>query len=111
MNVTDKRRARRFPMRLPVAVKADPYQAERRVVETRDVSSSGVYFDFSGPMEVGTAVEFLLTLPEPITKGSPVRIRCIGKVVRVDKADDDAPSAGHTGVAATIERYEFVRES
>ncbi|MNC98566.1 hypothetical protein D3C83_165750 [compost metagenome] len=78
-------------------------------METRDVSSSGVYFDFSGPLEVGSAVEFLLTLPEPITKGSPVRIRCIGKVVRVDKAL--AGSNGRLGVAATIERYEFVRDA
>ena len=108
MNATDKRRAKRFPMRLPVAVKAD-HKGDRQVVETRDVSSSGVYFDFSGPLEVGTAVEFLLTLPEPITKGSPVRIRCIGKVVRLDKTPGGNP--GHTGVAATIERYEFVREA
>jgi hypothetical protein len=107
MNATEKRRAKRFPMRLPVAVTADRLKSERLVVETRDVSSSGVYFDFSGPLEVGAAVEFLLTLPEAITKGGPVRIRCIGKVVRVDK-----PPAGnsHLGVAATIERYEFVRE-
>ena len=109
MTATEKRRAKRFPMRLPVAVKADQHKTDRQVVETRDVSSSGVYFDFSGPLEVGSAVEFLLTLPEPITKGSPVRIRCIGKVVRIDKAPAGNP--GHLGVAATIERYEFVREA
>jgi len=109
MNATEKRRAKRFPMRLPVAVRADQLKSDRQVVETRDVSSSGIYFEFSTPLDVGAAVEFLLTLPEPITKGSPVRIRCIGKVVRVEKAP--ALATGHVGVAATIERYEFVRET
>src|ERR1700751_2450372 len=108
MNATEKRRAKRFPMRLPVAVKLDPAKNNKQVVETRDVSSSGVYFEFGGPLEVGTALEFLLPLPEPITKSSPVRIRGIGKIVRVEKAPP-VPS-GHVGVAATIERYEFVRD-
>ena len=109
MNATEKRRAKRFPMRLPVAVKVEPGKSGKQVVETRDVSSSGVYFEFGGPLEVGAALEFLLTLPEPITKSSPVRIRCIGKIVRVDKAP--AIGSGHVGVAATIERYEFVRDA
>ena len=109
MNATEKRRAKRFPMRLPVAVKANGEKPDKQVVETRDVSSSGVYFEVPNPLEVGASLEFLLTLPEPITKGSAVQIRCIGKVVRVDKTHSGAKS--HTGVAATIERYEFVRES
>jgi PilZ domain len=96
-------------MRLPVAVKLEPSKNNKQLVETRDVSSSGVYFEFGGPLEVGAALEFLLTLPEPITKSSPVRIRCIGKVVRVDKSPSVEP--GHVGVAATIERYEFVRDA
>lgn len=109
MNATEKRRAKRFPMRLPVAVKVDKQRPDKQVVETRDVSSSGVYFEFDNPLEVGSALEFLLTLPEPITKGSPVRIQCIGKVVRVER--NHSGGGGHTGIAATIERYEFVREN
>ena len=109
MNATEKRRAKRFPMRLPVAIRLEPGKSDRQVLETRDVSSSGVYFEFGGPLDVGSALEFQLTLPEPITKSSPVRIRCIGKVVRVDRAP--VTSDGHVGVAATIERYEFVRDA
>ena len=109
MNSTEKRRAKRFPMRLPLAVKMEPASDDKQMLETRDVSSSGVYFEFGGPLEVGTSLEFLLTLPEPITKGSSVRIRCVGKVVRVESAP--AGDGGHLGVAATIERYEFVREA
>lgn len=108
MNVSDKRRARRFHMTLPVAVKVDEAGPQDKAVHTRDVSSSGVYFEFSSPVDIGTAIEFVLTLPEQITKGSSVRIKCMGKVVRVDEAVGDGESIG---VAATIERYEFVREA
>lgn len=108
MSATDKRRARRFPMQLPVAVRIEEAKGEQRTVQTRDVSSSGVYFEIGSPLDVGSSLEFVLTLPEPITKGNPVRIKCIGKVVRVERAPR---SGGHIGVAATIERYEFVRET
>ena len=109
MNATDKRRARRFPMQLPVSIRPESAKNGSQTVQTRDVSSSGIYFDFQSPMSVGTSVEFLMTLPEPLTKGSPVRIKCIGKVVRVDQNGNGSTS--QVGIAATIERYEFVREN
>lgn len=108
MNATDKRRARRFPMQLPVSIKPENSRTNPQTVQTRDVSSSGIYFEFEAPMTIGTSVEFLMTLPEPLTKGTPVRIRCIGKVVRVES--DSKTANTHVGIAATIERYEFVRE-
>ena len=73
---------------------------------TRNVSSSGVYFEFASSLDVGTPLEFVLTLPEQITKGNAVRIRCMGKVVRVDPGKSEE---GSLGIAATIERYEFLR--
>ena len=108
MNASDKRRARRFPMTLPVAVKIEETPGHDRTVHTRNVSSSGVYFEFASPLNIGTPLEFVLTLPEQITKGSAVRIKCVGKVVRVDHVRGDGESLS---VAATIERYEFLRES
>ena len=108
MKVSDKRRARRFPMTLPVAIRVEEMAGHERTVQTRNVSSSGVYFEFASPIEIGTALEFILTLPEQITKGSAVRIKCVGKVVRVDR---DKPESDSLGVAATIERYEFLREA
>jgi hypothetical protein len=94
-------------MTLPVMVRMDEAEDRSKEVQTYNVSSSGVYFEFASPLDVGTALEFVLTLPEQITKGNAVRIKCVGKVVRVDqgKAQD-----GPLGVAATIERYEFLRE-
>jgi hypothetical protein len=55
----------------------------------------------------GTEVDFTLTLPAEITRGSEVFVRAHGRVVRVDKQHDD----GHEsiGVAAVIERYDIIR--
>lgn len=108
MNASDKRRARRFPMTLPVAVKVGEAGPHEKALHTHNVSSNGVYFEFGSPVDIGTAIEFVLTLPEQITKGNAVRIKCVGKVVRVDQAVGNGESIG---VAATIERYEFLREA
>jgi len=94
-------------MTLPVALKIEEINGNEKTVQTRNVSSSGVYFEFASPLDVGTALEFVLTLPEQITKGNAVRIKCVGKVVRVDHGKTEEESLG---VAATIERYEFFRE-
>ncbi len=107
MNESDKRRAQRFPMTLPVAIKLNEINGDTSV-KTRDISSSGVYLEFSTPMDVGSSLEFILTLPAEITKGQAVKVRCKGKVVRVDHPQ--TPEAASVGVAATIERYEFVRD-
>ncbi len=108
MNVNDKRRAQRFPMTLPVNLKVGQLEgAEIEAVQTHDVSSGGIYFEYESHLEVGTSLEFVLTLPGEITQGGSVRIRCMGKVVRVDRASEQGD---HLGIAATIERYEFVRE-
>ena len=106
MKVSDKRRARRFPMTLPVAVRAEEAIAEQATVSTRDISSSGVYFNFDSELQVGTTLEFVLTLPQETTRGIPVQLKCMGKVVRVDRS----ANAGSVGIAATIERYEFMRK-
>ena len=93
-------------MTLPVAVKAEEVIAEEATVSTRDISSSGVYFNFDSELEVGTTLEFVLTLPEETTRGIPVQLKCMGKVVRVDRSGETSS----VGIAATIERYEFMRK-
>lgn len=107
MDSADKRRAQRFPMSLPVSVKLEDGGGET-AVKTKDISSSGVYLEFSTPMDIGSSLEFILTLPAEITKGQAVKVKCRGKVIRVDRSQDSNEAA--IGVAATIERYEFVRD-
>jgi hypothetical protein len=45
-----------------------------------------------------------MTLPTEITLADPIRVRCTGKILRLDK------SADAQGVAVAIEKYDFVSE-
>jgi hypothetical protein len=101
----DRRKYRRYD--LSIEVKVQPRKRAAPVVEahTRDISARGVYFDFSEKMEIGSELEFELNLPAELCAGKNVRIRCRGRIVRLDKPKADTG----VGIAATIESYEFVR--
>jgi hypothetical protein len=102
----ERRNSRRFIMALPLAVRSavnpDPQQLR---AQTRDVSFRGLYFLTEQEFEVGTRIEFVLTLPKEITLATDVHIRCNGLVVRAEN------HGARTGIAASIERYEFVPEN
>ncbi len=100
---TDKRKHPRFKLALPVEVKMG--SEAQMATSTSDVSAAGVCFTMAQECEVGSELEWELTLPSELSQGRPVRIRCVGKVVRVDRPQ----ARGRIGVAATIERYEFLR--
>ena len=105
-NGTDRRAARRFSMSLPLRVR---FSVEDGITEkeghTRDVSFRGLYFLIEAVLETGSSIEFVLTLPQQITLAGDVHIRCYARVLRVE------PQDGHRGVAARIERYEFLPAS
>ena len=75
---------------------------------TRNISSNGVLFTSDREPDLGGPIEYIITLNHD---GShPVNIRCMGKVVRAEKVEEDPvkpPCAFQ--IAATLERYEFVR--
>ena len=73
---------------------------------TRDVSYRGLYFLSEAKFEVGREIEFVLTLPQRVSPSGEVDIRCRGQVIRVETTGN-----GTMGVAAKIERYEFVPSS
>lgn len=102
--MTERRTARRYELSLPVIVRT-PVQAaaEPRNGQTRDISTRGVYFTIDENLAPGTELDFMLTLPAEITRGTEVFIRAHGKVVRVDRQD------GGVGVAAVIEKYDIIR--
>lgn len=104
--MTERRTARRYELSLPVVVRAAERQTETRNGQTRDISTRGVYFTFDEGLSAGSELDFMLTLPAEITRGTEVFIRAHGKVVRVDRKDDN----GHRiGVAAVIQKYDIVR--
>jgi hypothetical protein len=102
----ERRAARRFSMMLPLKVR---FSKEDDVLEkqgeTRDVSFRGLYFLIEAHVEAGTPIEFVLTLPQQITLAGDVHIRCYARVLRVEPQDQ------RRGVAARIDRYEFLPAS
>lgn len=101
----EQRATRRFPLKLPVSVKSAI--GEEAPAQTRDVSARGVCFYLDSPqLEKGSSIEFTLTLPPEITMTESIRVRCRGKVVRIETAGTD----GKTAIAAQIEKYEFLSE-
>lgn len=96
----EQRKAQRFELKLPLELIRKGTQKLSEYRETRNLSSVGVLFEAGSALRVGEAVEYMITLPSTPHNGDKVRLHCLGKVVRC------SPEAG---VAATLERYEFVR--
>ena len=69
--------------------------------ETRNLSSCGVLFTSDSPVTIGEPIEYSITFPKTPGSRADVQLRCVGVVVRQQKES----------YAATIERYEFVREA
>ncbi|MCU1299499.1 MAG: type pilus assembly PilZ [Acidobacteriaceae bacterium] len=101
----DKRATRRFGLRLPVAVATAENGAQEMQAQTRDVSARGICFFIESSIATGSGIEFTLTLPPEITLTEAIRVRCTGKVVRVDEENE-----GKVAVAAVIDEYEFLPE-
>ncbi len=102
-DLSDRREARRFVMTLPVRIMAREASGSELKAHTRDVSYRGLYFLADTSFEFGAEIDFILTLPQQMVTSGDVNIRCHGKVLRVEPNNN-----GKTGVAARIDRYEFV---
>lgn len=101
----EQRRTRRFKLQLPVAVTRSGTERVMQSGLTKNISSGGVLFTSEKEPDLGGSIEYVINL-----SGSPdqgVSLRCIGKVVRYAKTSDSAEPV--FDVAATLERYEFVR--
>jgi hypothetical protein len=104
-NPQERRRLRRFDMRLQALVRLNP---ERELkTETQNVSARGVFFYLDGALAAGTLIEVTLTFPPHITLTDAVRVRFKARVIR---SESPLPSA-KVGTAALIEDYEFVRSN
>lgn len=95
----------RFEMNLPLEL--DRGESGTMMAVTRDVSAGGVYF-FLDLEEIpsGSSIEFVVTFPPEITLVKSLRVRCTGRVLRVDK-----PLPQGVGIATEIQKYEFLTNS
>jgi PilZ domain len=115
--LAESRTGRRFPLNLPIHLR----EGATAEVEgtTTNLSAAGVYIKAEADLEVGSNIEFDITLPaEVIGSEKDVTIRCQGRVVRTEKAKTNhKKKAGKEGsdkddwggVACVIDHYKFIR--
>jgi 1,4-alpha-glucan branching enzyme len=101
---SDRRALRRFSLDLPIHIKRLNGDQSDATGHTRDVSSRGVYMLISSELKPGAPIEFVMTLPSEITLADPVRVRCQGRILRVDRDGQEM------GAAVAIDHYDFVGE-
>ena len=70
------------------------------------MSSSGAYFVVRGEhVAAGSPIEFVVTLRQTSRQEEQIRLQCRGRVTRSERVG----TIGRQGVAATIDRYQFLR--
>ncbi len=102
----EQRRTRRFTLQLPLAITRSGAERVTFSGFTQNISSSGVLFTAEREPDLGGPIEYVITLNSHGTHA--VSLRCVGKVLRAQPSVDNHAS-GYS-VAATLERYEFVRD-
>ena len=103
---SERRRSHRFGLALPLDVVRISDHDVNVSGRTRNVGSSGAYFvvgDLS--VSIGSRIEFIVTLRNTQAEGERIQLRCRGRVTRSERVG----AQGGTGVAATIDRYQFLR--
>ncbi|SRR5579871_5090212 len=95
----EQRKNQRFDLRLPLELLGSAAASESSG-ETRNMSSCGVLFTCDRGFDIGESIEYMITLPKAPGTRAEVRLRCVGKIVR---------NTEDSSIAATLERYEFVR--
>jgi hypothetical protein len=71
---------------------------------TKNISSGGVLFTAVKEPDIGASIEYVIGLGGP--SDQRISLRCIGKVLRANRADSGGSAYD---IAATLERYEFIR--
>lgn len=104
----EQRRTRRFKLQLPLEITRTGADRIAAMGFTKNISSSGVLFTAEREPEMGGPIEYVITLNQDETQA--VNLRCIGKVLRSERMESGREDMPAYQVAATLERYEFVRE-
>jgi c-di-GMP-binding flagellar brake protein YcgR len=106
--MTERRTARRYDLSLPIIIRVPTErQTDSQEGKTRDISTRGLYFVIGQDLEAGSELDITMTLPAELTHGTEVFVRALGKVVRVERRNEDGTA--RMGVAAVIERYDIIR--
>jgi hypothetical protein len=105
----EQRRTRRFKLELPLSITRTGAERVTLSGVTKNISSCGVLFMTGKEPDLGGPIEYIITLTHDGPQ--PVNLRCVGKVLRSERMG--APSEENVRpyqIAATLERYEFMRD-
>ena len=92
---------------MPIIVRwSDGKEMREALAVSGDLSSHGIHFVLPESLKEGTPVEIEMTLPNQVTLAGPVRVSCFGHIQRCELEEGT-----NAGMAATIERYQFLRNS
>jgi hypothetical protein len=127
----ERRAGQRFPYLLPVFIRDAASGVEARGF-TQDLSSRGVFLFTDATFGEGTEIELTLKMPSEITLGDDMRVRCRGRVLRVntpansmqadphqaDPSQANPPQASpassdsqaRIGVAVLLQGYEYLSD-
>lgn len=94
MGPVEKRVAERVYVEIPLHI------GQEELV-TRDVSRAGIYFLSEGLFAKGKILQFSLSFDYTLP-GAPIRLSCLGEVVRVE------PHNRKYGIAAKIKDLKFI---
>jgi hypothetical protein len=100
----DRRVRQRFKINAPVT----SLIGDREIpAYTRDLSNRGVFFYLSltEDAQIDGEFEFMVDLPPEVTLSTCCRIRCRGRVVRMEES-----AVNFTGIAAEILEYSIIRD-
>ncbi|HET7440344.1 MAG TPA: PilZ domain-containing protein [Terriglobales bacterium] len=109
----ERRAAQRFGLALPVCIRLADCQKEEHGF-TQDLSNRGTYLYTNCALQVGANVEITLVMPSEITLSESMRVRCRGKVLRLDNtgsAMSGSESTPKLGVAVHFEHYEYLADA
>jgi len=107
--VDEARTGKRFPLELPIKIHKSEEGTEHAGT-TGNLSAAGVYIRADAALEVGSNVEFQITLPPEVTGAEEnVVVQCRGRVVRTDDPAETGQKETR-GVACVIDSYDFVRQ-
>ena len=104
----EQRRTRRFKLQLPLSITRTGADRVSFAGQTKNISSTGVLFTAGHEPDLGGPIEYIITLNHEGSQS--VNLRCMGKILRADRMQNGNDEQGWAfQVAATLERYEFVR--
>jgi PilZ domain len=103
----EQRKTRRFQLELPLSITRAGADRISLSGLTKNISSTGVLFTTASAPDLGGPIEYVITLNEEGPQ--PVSLRCMGKVLRSERMLSNGDGRRSFEIAATLERYEFVR--